>query len=152
MDAVTSSEKLRRHVNFLYERGSAYLVHNDTVLFHACVPMAQTESNTPKHAAPKQVGNLPKTSTKDPKDGKGPEGKRHLWLIPVVIVALLAGVYLAGVAVFGMDTPYSTSACSIVRLWWDMTMSCVDSLSCSMASSSLERFASSSAASTSSNT
>jgi len=39
VDAVTSSEKLRRHVNFLYERGSAYLVHNDTVLFHACVPM-----------------------------------------------------------------------------------------------------------------
>ncbi len=39
VDAVTSSEKLRRHVNFLYERGSAYLVHNDIVLFHACVPM-----------------------------------------------------------------------------------------------------------------
>lgn len=64
--------------------------------------MAQTESNAPKHAAPKQVGNLPKTSTKDPKDGEKPGGKRHLWLIPVVIVALLAGVYLAGVVVFGM--------------------------------------------------
>ena len=39
LSAVRSSYKLNAHVNFLYERGSAYLVHNDDVLFHACVPM-----------------------------------------------------------------------------------------------------------------
>ncbi|WP_455136403.1 fructose-1,6-bisphosphatase [Thermophilibacter sp.] len=39
MAAVRASEKLRAHVNFLYERGGAYLVRNDNVLFHACVPM-----------------------------------------------------------------------------------------------------------------
>lgn len=39
MTAVRSSDKLRRHVGFLYEHGSAYLVHNGNVLFHACVPM-----------------------------------------------------------------------------------------------------------------
>ncbi len=37
--AVRTSYKLNAHVNFLYEHGSAYLVHNDDVLFHACVPM-----------------------------------------------------------------------------------------------------------------
>ncbi len=39
MSAVRHSEKLRAHVGFLYEHGSAYLVHNGNVLFHACVPM-----------------------------------------------------------------------------------------------------------------
>ena len=39
MKAVRSSEKLRRHINFLYDHGSAYLVHNGDLLFHACVPM-----------------------------------------------------------------------------------------------------------------
>ncbi len=39
LSAVRSSYKLNAHVNFLYERGSAYLVHNNDVLFHACVPM-----------------------------------------------------------------------------------------------------------------
>ena len=37
--AVRGSYKLEAHVGFLYEHGSAYLVHNDDVLFHACVPM-----------------------------------------------------------------------------------------------------------------
>lgn len=39
MSAVSHSEKLRAHVGFLYEHGSAYLVHNGNVLYHACVPM-----------------------------------------------------------------------------------------------------------------
>ena len=39
LDAVRSSEKLHAQVNFLYERGSAYLVRNNNLLFHACVPM-----------------------------------------------------------------------------------------------------------------
>lgn len=48
--------------------------------------MAQTESNAPRHAATK--------------NGKEPGRKSRAWLIPVVIVALLAGVYLAGAMVF----------------------------------------------------
>lgn len=44
MNAVRSSDKLRRHVGFLFEHGSAYLVHNGNVLFHACVPMNEDGS------------------------------------------------------------------------------------------------------------
>ena len=44
MMAVRSSDKLRRHVGFLFEHGSAYLVHNGNVLFHACVPMNEDGS------------------------------------------------------------------------------------------------------------
>ena len=39
LSAVRSSYKLNAHVNFLYEHGAAYLVNNDDVLYHACVPM-----------------------------------------------------------------------------------------------------------------
>ena len=44
MNAVRSSDKLRRHVGFLYEHGSTYRVHNGNVLFHACVPMNEDGS------------------------------------------------------------------------------------------------------------
>ena len=47
MSAVRHSEKLRAHVGFLYEHGSAYLVHNGNVLFHACVPMNEDGSFCP---------------------------------------------------------------------------------------------------------
>lgn len=44
MNAVRSSDKLRRHVGFLFEHGSTYLVHNGNVLFHACMPMNEDGS------------------------------------------------------------------------------------------------------------
>lgn len=44
MNAVRSSDKLRRHVGFLFEHGSTYLVRNGNVLFHACVPMNEDGS------------------------------------------------------------------------------------------------------------
>ena len=44
MNAVSSSDQLRRHVGFLFEHGSTYLVHNGNVLFHACVPMNEDGS------------------------------------------------------------------------------------------------------------
>lgn len=44
MNAVRSSDKLRRRVGFLFEHGSTYLVHNGNVLFHACVPMNEDGS------------------------------------------------------------------------------------------------------------
>ncbi len=34
-----SSQKLQDHVNFLFEKGSVYLVRNDNLIFHGCVPM-----------------------------------------------------------------------------------------------------------------
>ena len=34
-----SSQKLQDHVNFLFEKGSIYLVRNDNLIFHGCVPM-----------------------------------------------------------------------------------------------------------------
>ncbi len=33
------SDRLRRHVAFLYEKGSVYLVRNGNLLFHGCVPL-----------------------------------------------------------------------------------------------------------------
>ena len=45
MNAVEKlADKLRRHVGFLFEHGSTYLVHNGNVLFHACVPMNEDGS------------------------------------------------------------------------------------------------------------
>ena len=35
------SEKLQRHVSFLYSKGSLYQVYNDNLLFHGCVPMTE---------------------------------------------------------------------------------------------------------------
>ncbi|MCH3968415.1 MAG: fructose-1,6-bisphosphatase [Atopobiaceae bacterium] len=33
------SERLHAHIDFLYEHGSIYLVHNGNLLFHGCVPL-----------------------------------------------------------------------------------------------------------------
>ena len=38
-DSFRHSEKLQRHVRFLYSKGSMYKVHNGNLLFHGCVPM-----------------------------------------------------------------------------------------------------------------
>lgn len=35
------SEKLARHVNFLYSQGGMYQKFNDNVLFHGCIPMTE---------------------------------------------------------------------------------------------------------------
>ncbi|MBQ3335319.1 MAG: fructose-1,6-bisphosphatase [Eubacteriaceae bacterium] len=34
-----NSEKLQRHIRFMYAKGSMYLVYNDNLLFHASIPM-----------------------------------------------------------------------------------------------------------------
>ncbi len=36
------SEKLQRHVRYLYSKGSLYRVYNGNVLFHGCVPMSDS--------------------------------------------------------------------------------------------------------------
>ncbi len=33
------SEKLQRHVRFLYSKGSLYKIHNGNLLFHGCIPL-----------------------------------------------------------------------------------------------------------------
>lgn len=33
------SEKLQRHIRFLYEKGSIYLAYNNNLLYHGCIPM-----------------------------------------------------------------------------------------------------------------
>ena len=38
-DAFRHSEKLQRHVKFLYSKGSLYKVQNSNLLYHGCVPM-----------------------------------------------------------------------------------------------------------------
>ena len=37
--AFTNSHRLNKHIKFLYEKGSMYLVHNDNLLYHGCIPM-----------------------------------------------------------------------------------------------------------------
>ena len=33
------SEKLQKHIRFLYEKGSIYLAYNNNLLYHGCIPM-----------------------------------------------------------------------------------------------------------------
>ena len=35
------SEKLQRHIRFLYSQGGLYKVHNGNLLFHGCIPMTE---------------------------------------------------------------------------------------------------------------
>ncbi len=39
--AFLESERLQRHVRFLYAKGSMYRIHNGNLLFHGCVPLDQ---------------------------------------------------------------------------------------------------------------
>ena len=38
-DAFRHSEKLQKHIRFLYAKGGLYKVHNGNLLFHGCIPM-----------------------------------------------------------------------------------------------------------------
>ena len=40
-EAFRQSEKLQKHIRFLYSKGSLYKVHNGNLLFHGCVPMTE---------------------------------------------------------------------------------------------------------------
>ena len=46
VEAFHNSQRLHRHVAFLYEQGSVYLVHNGNLLFHGCVPLEEDGSFT----------------------------------------------------------------------------------------------------------
>ena len=46
VSAFRESDRLHRHVAFLYEKGSVYLVRNGNLLFHGCVPLEENGSLT----------------------------------------------------------------------------------------------------------
>ncbi|MBO1684361.1 fructose-bisphosphatase class III, partial [[Clostridium] scindens] len=37
--SFVNSEKLQRHIKFLYNNGSMYLVYNSNVMYHGCIPL-----------------------------------------------------------------------------------------------------------------
>lgn len=39
-----NSEKLKRHIDFLFEKGNMYLVYNDNLLVHGCIPLKEDGS------------------------------------------------------------------------------------------------------------
>ena len=39
--AFVNSHMLRKHVRFLYEKGSTYMCYNGNLLFHGCIPMTE---------------------------------------------------------------------------------------------------------------
>ena len=41
-----NSEKLKKHVRFLYEKGSLYRVYNGNLMYHGCVPLKEDASFT----------------------------------------------------------------------------------------------------------
>lgn len=44
VDAFRRSEKLQRHVRFLYQAGNVYLAHNGMLLYHGCIPVNEDGS------------------------------------------------------------------------------------------------------------
>ncbi len=38
-DAFRHSEKLQKHIRFLYSKGGLYKIHNGNLMFHGCIPM-----------------------------------------------------------------------------------------------------------------
>ena len=44
--AFRRSERLQRHIGFLYSHGSMYYVYNGNLLFHGCIPMGEDGSFT----------------------------------------------------------------------------------------------------------
>ncbi len=39
INTFTQSEKLQKHIRFMYAKGSMYKVYNNNLLFHACIPL-----------------------------------------------------------------------------------------------------------------
>ncbi|WP_254906546.1 fructose-1,6-bisphosphatase [Clostridium tyrobutyricum] len=42
--SFVNSEKLQRHIKFLYNNGSMYLVYNSNVMYHGCIPLNEDGS------------------------------------------------------------------------------------------------------------
>ena len=48
-DSFRHSEKLQRHVRFLYSKGSLYKIYNGNLLFHGCIPLDMNGEFLPFH-------------------------------------------------------------------------------------------------------
>lgn len=44
MKSFQNSEKLKRHIDFLMKKGSVYLLYNNCLLLHGCIPMKEDKS------------------------------------------------------------------------------------------------------------
>lgn len=55
-NAFMRSEKLQRHIRFLYEKGKLYTVYNRNLLFHGCVPLEKNGDFMPLNAAEDRRG------------------------------------------------------------------------------------------------
>lgn len=42
-DSFRHSEKLQKHIRFLFTKGGLYKVHNGNLLFHGCIPMTESK-------------------------------------------------------------------------------------------------------------
>lgn len=54
--AFSSSEKLQRHISFLYKNGSIYKVYNRNLIFHGCIPMDNSGEFLPLDCAGGKCG------------------------------------------------------------------------------------------------
>ncbi|EDK32852.1 fructose-bisphosphatase class III [Clostridium kluyveri] len=43
-NSFINSEKLQRHIRFLYSKGSMYLIYNSNLLYHGCIPLNEDGS------------------------------------------------------------------------------------------------------------
>lgn len=55
VNAFTHSEKLNRHVRFLYDNGSLYLIFNNNLLYHGCVPFDENGDFIKVHVGDKYL-------------------------------------------------------------------------------------------------
>lgn len=55
VNAFTHSEKLNRHVRFLYDKGSLYLIYNNNLLYHGCVPFDEDGNFIKVHVGDKHL-------------------------------------------------------------------------------------------------
>lgn len=47
MEGFLNSERLHKHIQFLYSKGSLYLKYNDNLLYHGCVPLNEDTTFMP---------------------------------------------------------------------------------------------------------
>jgi len=88
-DSFRRSEKLQRHIRFLYSKGGLYKIFNGNLLFHGCIPMEEDGSFLPftiggkKRAGREFLDYAEKTARKAYYDKEGSEerqfGMDFLW-------------------------------------------------------------------------
>ncbi len=57
--AFKNSDRLKEHIEFLYEHGSVYKVYNNNLIFHGCIPMKQDGTFQPVRCLDKTLSGKP---------------------------------------------------------------------------------------------